>query len=70
MSELRAIGAQSDDVVRSVAKVCQRIYALNLPRSRQSEVLYALRKALNVATRYRPESGGSLEQIFSATDER
>lgn len=71
MSELRAIGAQCDGVTRTVTKICTRIYALQLPRSKQREVLHALRKALNNATRYQREPGcESLERIFSMTDRK
>lgn len=65
--ELSNIGAHADGVVRSVAKLCARIYALQLPRSRQSDVLRALRKALNNSTRYQREPSASLEQDFINT---
>lgn len=69
--ELSNIGAHADGLVRSVAKLCQRVYALQLPRSKQREVLHALRKALNNSTRYQREPGcASLEQMFSMTDRK
>lgn len=69
--ELTAIAEQCDGLVRSVTKICARIYSLDLTRQRQRDVLYALRRSLNNATRYQREPDAPLVHQFNKpTEER
>jgi hypothetical protein len=63
--ELKAIGAQFDGVTRSIAKLTDRLFALDLNRGRQAEALKEIRRALNNATRFHRDSLPSLEKFLS-----
>ena len=66
-AELKQIGAQFDGVTRSIAKLTDRLYALDMPRGRQAEVLKLIRRNLNHATRYHRDTLPSLEESLSTT---
>jgi hypothetical protein len=60
--ELKALGAQFDGVARSIARLTDRIYALDLNRGRQADALKLIRRNLNHATRYKRDALPSLEE--------
>jgi hypothetical protein len=62
--ELVSLGAQFDGVARSIARLTDRLYKLDLRRDRQAASLKEIRRALNNATRYNRDALRSLEQIF------
>lgn len=62
--ELKAIGAQFDGVARSIARLTDRLYELDLRRDRQADALKLIRRNLNHATRYKRDALPSLEQSF------
>lgn len=66
MTELAALGAQADAIVRNVEQLSRQIYA-HVPRDQQRDLLHAFRRALNHATRFHHTSARPLADHFPMT---